>query len=111
MNANEKNTTHEDIKNITAIAKLLIASGEAFSGGSLDSALVAAREWDGCDFTVDGVAMWVEAEVWTPSVAETLHAAGVIARKLVSAVGSDAIYAACNGDMSVADLICAYEAK
>ena len=111
MNANEKNTTTEDTANINAIAKLLISSGETFSGGSDDSAMIAAREWDGCDFTVDGVAQWVRAEVWTPSVASELDAAGVSPRKLVATVGSQSVYDACNGDMAVADLIAAYEAE
>ena len=101
----------EDIENINAIAKLLMESGPAFSGGVWDSAMVAAREWDGCGFTVDGVSDWVRAEVWTPDVADELHAAGVRPSKLVAAVGSDAVYAACNGDMAVADLIAAYEAE
>lgn len=110
MNAENENTT-EDIENIIAIANLLLEAGPCFSGGSDESAMIAAREWDGCDFTAAGVAAWVRADVWEPSVAEALDAAGVSPRKLVSAVGSDAVYAACNGDTLVADLISAYEAE
>ena len=110
MNANEIKTT-EDIENINAIAELLLSAGPAFSGGSESSAIDAAREWDGCDFTVDGVRLWTDAEVWNPSVADELHAAKVIPRKMVAAVGSQLIYDVCNGDESVESLIEAYRAS
>ena len=107
MNANEIKSG-EDTANINAIAELLLAAGPVFSGGSDESARDAAREWDGCDFTAEGVRQWVAAEVWEPSVANELDAAGVKASKIVAAVGSAAIYEAYNGDVSVAKLIEAY---
>jgi hypothetical protein len=104
------------------IAEILTAYGELFHGGRPDE---VAAEWVEAGITdLDAVNGWCMANVWEPHVAAALRAEGVspqrlcdIAAKMTRGMSADErrdrwtegcpIYAACNGDISVDDLIAA----
>lgn len=120
MNVNESANTNatEDSANIDAIVKVLLSHGDMFYGN--DSA-EAAIEWDSYGFSARGVDLWCSANVWDPRVANALHDNGLSVQSLRNTVqsmietnGADAytngcpIYAACNSDISVQQIIDAY---
>jgi hypothetical protein len=107
---------------VTEIADILKAYGELFHGGQPEE---VAAEWVEAGVTdLDAVDGWCQANVWEPRVAAALRAAhvspqrlGDIAARMTSGMSAAEmrdrwtegcpIYAACNGDISVDDLIAA----
>jgi hypothetical protein len=107
---------------VSEIADILKAYGELFHGGRPEEVAV---EWVEAGITdLDAVDGWCKANVWEPRVAAALRAAHVspqrlsdIAAKIISCaivvpwrkrLDQDCpIYALCNGDISVDDLIAA----
>jgi hypothetical protein len=106
------------------IAEVLAAYGEVFSGGQPDE---VAAEWVAAGITdPDEVNGWCLANVWEPKVAAKLRAAGIspqrlssIAERMTRGMTPDEmrdrwtegcpVYAACNGDIDVADFIAEWE--
>jgi hypothetical protein len=111
-----------DKTTVTDIAEILRAYGELFHGGDPDE---VAAEWVEAGITdLDAVDGWCAANVWEPRVAAALRAEGVdhellcdISAKMTRGMSADErrdrwtegcpIYALCNGDISVDDLIAA----
>jgi hypothetical protein len=100
-----------DTANIANIANILLAAGEMFHGGRPEA---VAAEWDGCDFTADGVEQWTAIGVWEPTVADRLDTAGLTPRQAFRAaktLAGDAIYDCCNGDRRVGDIVRAHRGE
>lgn len=101
---------------LTHIAAVLRANGDAFAG--LNS-LQTADDWVSEEFTdPDEVNAWCEVGVWAPEVAAAFRDEGIspsVAREaadvMVARDGKDTftdgdpIYAACNGDLDVSEII------
>ena len=101
--------------NIQAIAGVLLLHGETFHGGYPEE---AAADWDKYGFGDDEVDEWCNAEVWDPSTANELRAAGMTpldtretSIRMLDENGSGAYtsgcptYAVCNGDMSCSAIV------
>jgi len=111
-----------DNETVTEIADILKAYGELFHGGRPDE---VAAEWVEAGVTdLDAVNGWCMANVWEPRVAAALQAAHISPQRLcdiAAKIRSSAIvvpwrrrrdescpvYALCDGDISVDDLIAA----
>ena len=98
----------------------LVSRGEFFAG--LNPADIA-DEWLGYDFTSTSASKWLDISVWDAATAAALRDAGLSPDRVkataerLAAEDADRytdgcpIYAACNGDYSVDNLIAACMAK
>ena len=104
---------------IVAVANILRTHGDMFSGGFAEE---YAKDWLSCDFTADGVSEWCEVGCWDANTADTFETYGMTpaqARKACDAYdvarnilnGGDAMYACCNNDLCVEDVIAAWKAR
>jgi hypothetical protein len=90
------------------IAKVLLSFGDTFSGGDEESAMSSARDWVRAGIYDGDVASWCRCGVWDADTAKGIEDEGYEPRDLRN-VDSELIYAVCNGDKKVAELIAAIE--
>lgn len=93
------------------VMTILSESGPAFSGGFPESCEGLAEEWlDEFDDDVKAIRAWVEAGYWDAATASTVAHLGYTPRhtpkyKEKSYDNMTPIYALCNNDISVSELI------
>ena len=107
--------------NIESIAHVLLSHGETFHGGCAEE---VATDWDDYGFVADEVDEWCNAEVWDPATANELQLAGMspaeVKKTSIRMIDENGCgcytsgcptYSACNGDISVKEIVEAWRAK
>ena len=99
---------------IVAVANILRSHGDMFAGGRPEE---IAADWLSYEFTPEGVSAWCNVGCWDANTADDFELAGLTpyeARKACDhwdgGNDSDAMYACCNNDLCVEDVVAAYNA-
>lgn len=107
---------------VADIARVLITHGPVYSGGDQRTAEMIADDWLDHGFDAETTDEWCSAGCWTASVAAEFADAGMTPRNAARACqryderhgktrGMDAMYAACNADLSTDMIIDDYRAS
>lgn len=101
-----------EAQEIVAVANILRTHGDTFSGGRPEE---VAADWLSYDFSHEGISAWCAVGCWDANTADDFETFGLSpsqARKACDVYdeaheGSDAMYAICNNDLTVEDVLAA----
>lgn len=104
-----------EAQEIAAVANILRTHGDTFSGGRPEE---VAADWLSYDFSVEGISAWCEAGCWDANTADDFETAGLTPEQAKKACDiydeahedSDSMYAICNNDLTVEDVVATYNA-